>query len=498
MRLAQDFAQRYPLVDGQGNFGNIDGDNAAAMRYTESRLTAVAEALLAGIDENAVDFRPTYDGENQRAGGAAGALPQPARERRRAASPSAWRRASRRTISASSATRSRHLVRKPRATVGELVELLPGSRFPDGRRPRRGTGRDRARPTQSGRGSFRLRARWEAREALSHGAYQVVVTEIPYQVQKSRLIERIAALLEEKKLPLLADVRDESTETVRLVLEPKTRNVGAGSADGIALPRDRARDARAAQHERARRAAACRASCRSRRRCRRSSTIAARCCCGARASALDEIARRTEILKGQLVVYLNLDEVIRIIREEDDPKARMMKRWKLSEVQVEAILNMRLRALRRLEEIAIKKELGKLSARAEGARGARSPIQKRQWKAVGGEIADLNKEFGARRRSASAAPRSARRRRGHGPGRGAGGARAGDGAVLGQGLDPRGASGHGLALGDIKYKEGDGPRFVDRRPRPPTSCSSSPPTAASIRSPSTSCRAGAAMASRSA
>src|SRR5487761_1772616 len=221
VRLAQDFAQRYPLVDGQGNFGNIDGDNAAAMRYTESRLTAVAEALLAGIDENTVDFRPTYDGENHEP------VVLPARFPNLLANGASG-------IAVGMATSVpphnilelcdalAHLVRHPRATVAEIAELLPGPDFPTG-----GVlveDKDAIEKAyETGRGSFRLRARWE-RDALSHGAYQVVVTEIPYQVQKSRLIERIAALLEEKKLPLLADVRDESTEAVRLVLEPKSRN----------------------------------------------------------------------------------------------------------------------------------------------------------------------------------------------------------------------------------------------------------------------------------
>ncbi|HYL48436.1 MAG TPA: DNA gyrase subunit A, partial [Stellaceae bacterium] len=222
VRLAQDFAQRYPLVDGQGNFGNIDGDNPAAMRYTESRLTQVAEALLADIDENTVDFRPTYDGENDEP------LVLPARFPNLLANGASG-------IAVGMATSIPphnivelcdaliHLVKHKRAGIGDLVELMPGPDFPTG-------GvlvEDAASIKQAyatGRGSFRLRARWNV-EKLGQGTYQVVVAEIPYQVQKSRLIERIAQLLEERKLPLLADVRDESSDIVRLVLEPKSRNV---------------------------------------------------------------------------------------------------------------------------------------------------------------------------------------------------------------------------------------------------------------------------------
>jgi topoisomerase IV subunit A len=454
VRLAQDFAQRYPLVDGQGNFGNIDGDNAAAMRYTESRLTAVAEALMQGIDEDAVDFRPTYDGENHEP------VVLPARFPNLLANGASG-------IAVGMATSVpphnilelcdalAHLVRKPRATVAELVELLPGPDFPTG-----GVlveDKDAIEKAyESGRGSFRLRARWE-RDPLSHGLYQVVVTEIPYQVPKSRLIERIAALLEEKKLPLLADVRDESTETVRLVLEPKTRNVvpevlmeslfratelevrvplNLNVLDAQGVPRVMSVKEALQAFLDHRREVLLR---RSRHR-------------------VAEIARRTEILKGQLVVYLNLDEVIRIIREEDDPKARMMKRWKLTEVQVEAILNMRLRALRRLEEIAIKKELGELSAEQKELEALLAD-EKRQWKFIGGEIAELRKDYahaplGKRRTTLGTPPAEV--------------------LVPVEALverEPvtvlcsakgwiRAARGHGLALGDIKYKEGDGPRFV--------------------------------------
>src|SRR5205809_7110881 len=224
VRLAQDFSQRYPLVDGQGNFGNIDGDNAAAMRYTESRLTAVAQALLDGIDEDTVDFRPTYDGEAEEP------VVLPARFPNLLANGSSG-------IAVGMATSIPphnvgelcdallHLIKHPACPPAELVAHVAGPDFP--------TGGVLVEPPESiaeayatGRGSFRLRARWQ-KEPLSHGLYQIVVTEIPHQVPKGRLVEKIAALLEEKKLPLLADVRDESAEEVRLVLEPKTRNVDA-------------------------------------------------------------------------------------------------------------------------------------------------------------------------------------------------------------------------------------------------------------------------------
>jgi topoisomerase IV subunit A len=454
VRLAQDFAQRYPLVEGQGNFGNIDGDSAAAMRYTESRLTEVAEALLAGIDQDAVDFRPTYDGENSEpavlpsrfpnllANGASGIAvgmatsipPHNAGELCDALI---------------------HLVKHKRCGVDELVERVPGPDFPTGgvlvEAP------DAIRQAYaSGRGSFRLRAKWQ-REALSHGLYQVVITEIPYQVAKSRLIEKIATLLEERKLPLLADVHDESTEEVRVVLEPKSRNVDAtvlmeslfratelevrvplnlNVLDAQGVPR--VMDLKEALQ-----------SFLDHRRIVLQRTSRFR---------LAEIARRSEILKGQLIVYLNLDEVIRIIREHDDAKERMIKRWRLTDVQAEAILNMRLRSLRRLEEIEIKKELKSLGAEQEEIE-ALLDDDKRQWKAIAAELEDIKKSFGAgplgKRRTEIGAPPAAV-------------------LVPVEALverEPvtvlcsdkgwiRAAKGHNLALADIKYKEGDESRFV--------------------------------------
>ena len=455
VRLAQDFAQRYPLVDGQGNFGNFDGDNAAAMRYTESRLTAVAEALLAGIDENAVDFRATYDGESEEP------MVLPARFPNLLANGAAG-------IAVGMATSIpphnivelcdalAHLVRKPRCSMDELIELVPGPDFPTGGvliEPKAAIEQAYA----TGRGSFRLRARWAA-ETLNHGQYQVVVSEIPYQVPKSRLIERIAALLEERKLPLLADVRDESTDIVRLVLEPKSRNVDPAvlmeslfraTELEVRIPLnlnvlDAQNVPRVMNLKEALQAFLDHRRVVLQRRSR---------------FRLDEIARRAEILKGQMIVYLNLDEVIRIIREYDDAKERMMKRWRLSDAQAEAILNMRLRALRRLEEIAIKRELAALTAE-EKELAALMADEKKQWKTVGAEVAELRKEFGpqsplGKRRTEIAAPPEALQ-------------------VPVEALverEPvtvlcsakgwiRAVKGHNLAEREVKYKEGDGSRFA--------------------------------------
>jgi topoisomerase IV subunit A len=455
VRLAQDFAQRYPMVDGQGNFGNIDGDNAAAMRYTESRMSAVARAMLEGIDEDAVEFRPTYDGEHTEP------VVLPARFPNLLANGAAG-------IAVGMATSIPphnvgeicaallHLIDNPGCAAAELVALMPGPDFP--------TGGALVEPAdgirtayETGRGSFRLRARW-VKEPLGHGLYQIVVTEIPYQVQKSRLIEKIAALLEEKKLPLLADVRDESAEDVRLVFEPKTRNVdpdvlmeqlfrttelevrvplNLNVLDPAGVPRVMNLKEALREFLDHRRIVLQR---RSRHR-------------------LAAIERRMEVLRGLVIVYINLDEVIRIIREEDEPKDAMMARWGLTDMQVEAILNMRLRALRRLEEVAIRKELEELGAEAGDIEKLLSS-DRRQWTALSKEIAATQKEFGGdtvlgRRRT-----------------------------TIGEAPEPvtipvtalierepvtilcsekdwiRAVKGHNVSAAEQRYKEGDGPRFV--------------------------------------
>ncbi|HZH27156.1 MAG TPA: DNA topoisomerase IV subunit A [Azospirillaceae bacterium] len=457
VRLAQDFAQRYPLVDGQGNFGNIDGDNAAAMRYTEARLTEVALALLDGLDEDAVDFRATYDGDGEEP------VVMPAAFPNLLANGAAG-------IAVGMATSiPPHnvgevcdaltlLLKRPDAPIEALVEKMPGPDFPTG-------GvlvESRASVVEAyrtGRGSFRLRARWEV-ERLGQGTWQIVVTEIPYQIQKSRLIERIADLLGERKLPLLEDVRDESAEDVRLVLVPKSRNVDAGVLmeqmfrqtdlevriplnmnvlDRNTVPRvmtlpevlQAFLDHRLEVLER-----------RSRHR-------------------LGKIDHRLEVLGGYLVAYLNLDEVIRIIREEDEPKPALMTRFGLTDVQAEAILNMRLRALRKLEEMEIRREHDALSLERSGLLALLADPELRR-EAIGHEIADIKKRFGkatkpGRRRTDVADP----------PPEvevpvDAFVEREPITVFLSEKGWIRAVRGHAADTSDVKYKEGDRERFVLR------------------------------------
>jgi len=389
VRLAQDFAMRYPLVDGQGNFGNIDGDNAAAYRYTEAKMTDIATRLLEGIAEDAVDFKPTYDGStdepvvlpanfpNLLANGAQG-------------------------IAVGMATSipphnvaeicdaALALIAKPKATVEELVHHIPGPDFP--------TGGVLVEPAESileaystGRGSFRLRARWH-REDKGRGVYQIVVTEIPYGVPKARLIEKVAELLLARKLPLLKDIRDESADDVRVVLEPRAGTVedavlmeqmfkatdleqriplNMNVLDRGVVPRVmNLRDALAAWLE------------------HRKDVLVRRT-----GHRLEQIARRLEILDGYIVAYLNLDEVIRIIREEDEPKPALMARFKLTEGQAEAILNMRLRSLRKLEEMELRSE-HKALTEEQGQLNALLASDRKQWGEITRQIGELQKVYG--------------------------------------------------------------------------------------------------------
>ena len=389
VRLAQDFALRYPLIDGQGNFGNIDGDNAAAMRYTEARLTAVAEYLLRGIDEDTVDFRATYDGEAEEPVVLPAAFPNLLANGAQGIAVGMATAIPPHNV-AEICDALAHLIKTPKATTDKLLTLMPGPDFPTG-------GvlvEDRETLLEAygkGRGSFRLRARWHG-EKLKGGGYQIVVTEVPFQVQKSRLVEKIAELMAARKLAMLADVRDESTEEVRLILEPRSRNVdpdvlmesmfrqtelesrvslNMNVLDADNTPRVMSlREALQAyldhRHEVLVR--------RSRHR-------------------LEKIARRLEVLEGYLIAYLNLDEVIRLVREDDDPKRAMMKRWKLSDAQAEAILNMRLRALRRLEEIQIKREHTALSVEQADLTELLGD-EKRRWGMIADEVKALRKTFG--------------------------------------------------------------------------------------------------------
>jgi topoisomerase-4 subunit A len=455
VRLAQDFAQRYPLVDGQGNFGNIDGDNAAAMRYTEARLTEVAAALLDGIDEDAVDFRPSYDGSNDEPVVLPAAFPNLLANGAQG-------------IAVGMATSIPphnageicdallHIIKFPKATVAKLVELMPGPDFPTG-----GVlveNRDTiVEAYRAGRGSLRLRARWEV-EKLKSGTWQIVVTEIPYQVQKSRLIERIAALMLEKKIALLDDIHDESTTDVRVVLVPKSRNVDPDMLMESLFRQtdleirfglnmnllDASNTPRVMSLPEVLRAFLDHRQVVLRRRTEH---------------RLGRIAQRMEILDGYIVTYLNLDEVIRIIRTEDEPKARMMKRWKLTELQADAILNMKLKALRKLEEIEIRREREALAAEQKDLKGLLKD-EDRQWKRIAEEIADIRKRFGG------ATPLGKRRTQL---------AEAPSAVVIPLEAvverEPvtvvcsdkgwiRALKGHVAAGEDIKYKEGDRGRFV--------------------------------------
>jgi topoisomerase-4 subunit A len=394
VRLAQDFAARYPLVEGQGNFGNIDGDNAAAMRYTEARLTEVAQALLAQIDEDTVDFRATYDGEDKEPVVLPAAFPNLLAN---GANGIAVGMAT--SIPPHNAgelcAAALHLIAHPNATTAELLAHMPGPDFPTG-----GVlveSRESILDAyETGRGGFRVRARWEV-ERQKGGGWTIVITEIPYQVAKSRLIEQIALLLEEKKLPLLGDVRDESTDVVRIVIEPRTRTVepavlmetlfratqlesrfslNMNVLDATRTPRVMSlREVLRAwldhRHEVLQRRTAHR---------------------------LAAIARRLEVLDGYLIVYLNLDEVIRIIRTEEEPKPKLMAAFRLTEVQAEAILNMRLRALRRLEEMEIRREHDKLKKEQKGLDALMASEAKR-WSAIGKEIEETRKKFGGARSS---------------------------------------------------------------------------------------------------
>jgi topoisomerase-4 subunit A len=455
VRLAQEFAQRYPLVDGQGNFGNIDGDNAAAMRYTEARMTEVAQELLRGIDENAVDFRPTYDGDSEEP------IVLPAAFPNLLANGSAG-------IAVGMATSIPphnvgevcaallHLIKFPKAHIGKLLDFMPGPDFPTGGEIVES--RDAIEQAYAtGRGSFRVRAKWNV-EKLGVGQYQIVITEMPYQVAKARLIEKIAELLTEKKLALLADIRDESAEDVRLVLEPKSRNVdprvlmeslfrqteleariplNMNVLDGTGVPRVmNLREVLQAFLDHRHEVLVRRSKFR-----------------------LANIEHRLEILDGYLIVYLNIDAVIRIIRREDDPKAAMMKKWKLSDVQADSILNMRLRALRRLEEIEIKQEHDKLSEEKKEL-GRLLKDEDRRWQTIGKEITDIRARFGektelGRRRSemgdapaAVVVPIEALIER------------ESLTIVVSQKGWVRAFKGHLDDLSDIRYKEGDGPRFA--------------------------------------
>jgi topoisomerase-4 subunit A len=389
VRLAQDFSQRWPLIEGQGNFGNVDGDNAAAMRYTEARLTEVARLLLEGLDDDAVDFRVTYDGSEEEPVVLPGAFPNLLANGSQG-------------IAVGMATSipphnaaelldaATHLIDHPKADTAALLDYVKGPDFPTG-----GIIVDMpsiiAESYRTGRGSFRVRARWH-KEETGRGTWIVVVTEIPYGIPKSRLVEQLANLVMDKKVPILSDVRDESTDDVRLVLEPRSRTVDldllmeslfklSDLETRISLNMNVLVKGKVPQvlglADVLRQWLAHRQNVLLRRSRNR----------------LRNIEKRLEVLDGLLIAYLNIDEIICIVREEDNPKAEFMQRFGLSEVQAEAILNLRLRALAKLEEIAIRTEHDALESEK---RELESMIgsEALQWERVRKEVRQVHKSFG--------------------------------------------------------------------------------------------------------
>ena len=388
VRLAQSFAMRYMLVDGQGNFGNIDGDNAAAMRYTEARMSHVARLLLEGIDEDAIDFRPTYDGESEEpvllpagfpnllANGAQGIAVGMAT-----------------SIPPHNVTEladaALHLIKHRNASIETVVGFVKGPDFPTGgllvEEP------DSILETyRTGKGGFRLRARYEI-EKEKGGGYQIIVTEIPFQVQKSRLIEKMADMLNAKKLPVLADIRDESAEDIRIVLEPKSRRLDPDAIMEslfkltdleVRVPMNlNVLDKEGKPGVMNLREALCAWLDHRQDVLQRRSQY-----------RLDKIARRLEMLEGYIIVFLNLDEVIAIIREDDHPKQRLMERFDLTENQANGILDMRLRSLRRLEEMELRRERDALIEEQDGLLEMMDS-NALQWKKVSNEIKEMKASF---------------------------------------------------------------------------------------------------------
>ena len=455
VRLAQSFAVRYPLVDGQGNFGSIDGDNAAAMRYTEARLTDVAMTLLEDIEKDTVDFRSTYDGEDSEP------MVLPSSFPNLLANGSEG-------IAVGMATSIpphnvgelcdalQYLISHPNATPAKLVSYVKGPDFPTGGiivEPEANI----VKAYETGRGAFRIRAKWE-REDLSHGLYQIIITEIPYQVGKSKLIENIAELFRNKKLPLLGNIRDESAEEIRVVLEPKNRSVDAEmlmesmfkvtdletrfnmnmnvlTAAGVPVVMGLKEVLQAFLEHRL-------------------DVLLRRT-----KWRLAKIAHRMEILEGLLVAYLNIDEVIRIIRTEDEPKPVMMKKWKLSDIQAEAILNMRLRSLRKLEEFEIRGEHDELKKEQKELNQILKSEEKR-WEVIGNEIGDIKKRFGQK-------TLLGKRRTVFGDAPAAGTVISIEAFVEKEPITIlfskmgwiKAVKGHHEVLDDVKYKEGDEERF---------------------------------------
>ncbi|WP_126423835.1 DNA topoisomerase IV subunit A [Asticcacaulis excentricus] len=400
VRMAQWFAQRYPMVDGQGNFGNIDGDSAAAMRYTECKMTTAAMLLLDGIDENAVDFRPTYDGQDEEPVVLPAAFPNLLANGATGIAVGMATSIPPHNV-AELIDACKLLIAEPDTDTNGLMAIIPGPDFPTG-----GICVERREAIfeayETGRGSVRVRARYEV-EDLGRGAWRILVSEIPYQVQKSRLIEQLADLIEAKKAPLLGDVRDESDEEVRLILEPKTRNIdpevlmeslfkisdletrfafNMNVLDKTGTPRVMGLKTILTSFLDHRREVLIRQS----------------------QWRLDKIEKRLHVLDGLMIAFLNLDEVIRIIREDETPKQTLMARFELTEVQVDYILDTRLRQLARLEEMAIKGEHDKLSKERDGLLSLLGS-EKKQWKRIDEQLTEVRKQLlSARRTTFAEAP----------------------------------------------------------------------------------------------
>jgi len=389
VRLAQDFAQRYPLVDGQGNFGNVDGDNPAAMRYTEARLTEVAHLLIDGIDEDAIDFRPTYDGSENEPVVLPGAFPNLLANGSQGIAVGMATAIPPHNV-AELCDAALHLIATPNARSRTLLKYVSGPDFPTG-----GVIVDPpeavAEAYTTGRGSFRVRARWH-KEETGRGTYLIVITEIPWLVQKGRLVERLAELINDKKLPLVADARDESAEDIRLVIEPRSRTVDAELLmeslfklteleSRIPLNMNVLLKGRIPRVVGLAEALTEWLTHRREVLLRRSNF------------RLNRIEHRLEVLGGYLVAYLNLDKVIKIIRSEDEPKPVLMKTFKLSDVQADAILNMRLRNLRKLEEMEIRQEDKALRAERKKLKDLIGS-ETEQWKRIADEVKEVRAKFG--------------------------------------------------------------------------------------------------------
>jgi len=394
VRLAQDFSQRYQLVDGQGNFGNIDGDSAAAMRYTECKLTPAAMLLMEGIDQNAVDFRPTYDDQDEEPT----VLP--------AGFPNLLANGSSGIAVGMATSIPPHnvgelidaclvLLERPETTTAELAEIVPGPDFPTGGVAVEGHA-SILDAYETGRGGVRLRARWET-EDLGRGVWRIIVTEMPYQVQKSRLIEALADLIEHKKAPLLGDVRDESAEDIRLVIEPKNRTIEPEvlmeslfklSDLEVRFPINmNVLDATGTPGVMGLKA------------CLRAFLDHRRDVLNRRSQwRIERVEKRLHLLEGLRIVFLNLDEVIRIVREEEHPKAELIARFGLTEPQADYILDTRLRQLARIEEMAIDKEYNELAAEL-AALQALSSSEAKQWKKIATELAATKKVMISPRRT---------------------------------------------------------------------------------------------------